>query len=79
MRPTTRTIIAALLVAGMLVVAGCAGPSASNNSTDGAANGTITTIDPAETPANDSAVDGESERIDTAPGVATLVTFDAVG
>jgi len=66
MRSTTRTIVAALLVAGMLVVAGCAGPSATNNTTDGAANGTVTTVDPGDTPeANDSGADadaGDSEE-----------------
>lgn len=65
MRSTTRTIVAALLVAGMLVIAGCAGPSATNNTTDGAANGTITTVDPGDTPAaNDSGADTDAGAAD---------------
>ncbi|MFD1512716.1 hypothetical protein [Halomarina rubra] len=76
MRPTTRTVLAAVLVVAMLVVAGCAGPSA-NNSSDGAANGTITTIDPADTPAaNDTG--GESGDVSAPDGGAALVTGDAV-
>ncbi|MFC5970903.1 YgdI/YgdR family lipoprotein [Halomarina salina] len=77
MRPTLRTILAALLLTGMLVVAGCAGPSATNNSTDGAGNGTITTIAPEDTPANDSGAGGEdvaSEESDY-----SLASYDAVG
>lgn len=77
MRPTTRIVLATLLVAGMLVVAGCAGPSATNNSTQGAANGTITTIAPQETPANDSA--GGAEDVSTGTNDLSDVSFDAVG
>jgi hypothetical protein len=56
MRPTTRRLLAALVVAGMLVVAGCAGPSNGNNSTDVEAEGEITTVAPEATPAaNDGA------------------------
>ena len=75
MRPTTRTVLAALLVIGMLVVAGCAGPSATNNST--AVNGTITTIQPEDTPANDSA--GASADVDAGGSDHSLVSYDAVG
>ena len=77
MRPTIRTVLLALLLAGMLVVAGCAGPSATNNSTDGAANGTITTIAPEDTPANDSGAGGEA--MTTGESDYSAAPFDAVG
>lgn len=76
MRPTIRIVLAALLVGGLLVVAGCAGPSATNNSTV-AGNGTITTIDPADTPAANDSAGGED--VDAGERDYSLASVDAVG
>lgn len=78
MRPTTRAVFAALVVAVMLAVAGCAGPSA--NSTTADVDGTITTIAPEETPSNDSAGGGaEAAGEETEASGLSLVSFDATG
>ena len=78
MRLTTRRLLAALVVAGMLVVAGCAGPSNGNNSTDGEGEGEITTVAPEATPAaNDSA--GAAVEDGSDDGDYALAGVDALG